>query len=178
MRLKGDIELSALLAGNKHLRVAGGEDEASSAGHGPGPLTPPARTPAQAQGSLLELREWSVVLPLPPSNNKLYDVNRETGAKFLLPSQKAYRQLVMRVVRFGREPPPMLLGRLEAWAHFYFADRRKIDIRNLVKALDDALVHAHAMKDDSQIDIAHEYRHLIRDDSTERVLVVMKEIAQ
>lgn len=180
VRLKGDIELQALLAANPALRAAGGDVMPS-----PGPTAaaigaPPARTPihAEAQATLLELRRWTCTLPLPPSNNSLYRVDPKTGHTFLLEHQREYRRRVIGLVRFGKEPPPMLTGRLEAHAHFYLADRRRLDIRNLVKALDDALVHAKAMRDDSQIDVAHEYRHLITDNSIERCEVVLTEIAQ
>ena len=179
MRLKGDIELQALLASNPALRAAGVVGLGATSTPSPTGATP-ARTPvqAEAQATLLELRTWMCTLPMPPSVNSLYDVDRKTGRPFLRQHQREYRRRVIALVRYGKEPPPMLTGRLEAFAHFHVADRRVLDIRNLTKALDDALVHGAVMKDDSQIDVAHEYRHLITDGGEERVDVILQEIAQ
>lgn len=45
-----------------------------------------------------------------------------------------------------------LLGRLEMRVMLYYRDRRRTDVDNRVKPLQDALTHAGAYRDDTQID--------------------------
>lgn len=174
-----DAELGAIVAQRTGYAVR--DQRTGGGGTSSAPLTdvPPSRAPlpCERQATLLELRSLSFTLPIPPSNNELYGHNPKTGQKYLLDEQRRFRSVVIGMVRFEMKRAPPLLGRIEASVRFYFANRRRIDIRNLVKALDDALVHAKAMRDDSQIDAAHEYRHLIADGSDERTEVTLQEIA-
>jgi crossover junction endodeoxyribonuclease RusA len=57
-------------------------------------------------------------------------------------------------IRFGS-------ARLCLIATFYFSTKRVADISNRIKALEDALVQAGLMDDDSQIDEIHIYRGAI-----------------
>jgi crossover junction endodeoxyribonuclease RusA len=131
------------------------------------------------QTTFLPLRELRFELPLPPSVNALYGVNHRTGQKFLLEDQRRFRSVVISIVRgqMRREEQRAkpLLGRLQLVAQFYFADRRVSDVSNRIKALEDALTHAGAYRDDSQIDDLHAMR--IVGHGEERCEVTLTEIA-
>lgn len=109
----------------------------------PGTLESPA---ASAHGK----RSLSFVLPMPPSVNALYGTG-PTGQKFLLGDQKHFRRQVIAYVRAAMNGPA-LTGRLRVNVTLYFSDRRRADISNRIKAIEDALTHAGAYADDSQID--------------------------
>lgn len=130
------------------------------------------------QATLLDLRTMQFDLPMPPSCNSLYGV-ANNGAKYLLPEQREFRTRVIGIVhqdmrRAGHQKNP-LVGRIAIECHYFFANLRRTDIRNRNKALDDALVHAGAIRDDSLIDEGHDYR-IIRP-GEEGVRVVLREIA-
>lgn len=106
----------------------------------------PASTPIAPPSGL------NITLPMPPSVNELYGTG-PGGQKFLLETQRAYRENVVGIVhialRGGVQP---FTGRLEMWLRLHYGDRRRTDISNRVKAVEDALTHAKVYKDDSQID--------------------------
>lgn len=140
---------------------------------------PPADPRVAPQATFLPLREMRFTLPMPPSVNALYGVNHRTGQKFLLDEQRRFRSVVIglvkgRMLREEQRAKP-LLGRVQLVAAFHFADRRRSDVSNRVKALEDALTHAGAYRDDSQIDDLRAYR--IVGHGEERCEVVLTEIA-
>lgn len=81
---------------------------------------------------------WGVELPYPPSVNHSYMTLRD-GRRVLKPAAQDYRHLVSLltangVQRFGGVPCPFSL-----WVTVYPPDRRKRDLDNLLKVLQDAL---------------------------------------
>lgn len=104
----------------------------------------PAQTP-------IALGVVTLTVPLPPSVNQLYGVG-ENGQKFLLPDQKVFRNDVIGIARIAMRDAEPFAGRLEVWMRLHFGNRRRVDISNRVKAIEDALTHALVYKDDSQID--------------------------
>lgn len=112
-------------------------------------------------------------LPLPPSVNALYGVNLATGEKFLTPAQRAFRKDVVGILALSGLAEP-LAGRLELTVELYQVDRRRQDISNRIKALEDALAHAGAFHDDSQVDRLIVHRR--RGDRAE-CLVELRELA-
>ena len=130
------------------------------------------------QATLLELRRLAFVLPMPPSVNALYGA-AANGAKFLLPEQRQFRSAVIGIVRGAmrgdQERAEQLAGRLEMRITLYFANRRRTDTSNRIKALEDALTHAGAYHDDSQID-RHIVERVIRA-GVEECAVMLREIA-
>lgn len=95
-----------------------------------------------------------LTVPLPPSVNQLYGVG-ENGQKFLLPEQKIFRNDVIGTAHIAMRGAEPLTGRLEVWMRLHFSNRRRSDISNRIKALEDAMTHARVYKDDSQIDALH-----------------------
>lgn len=133
---------------------------------------------APIQTTFLELRRLVFVLPMPPSVNSLYGVNRDTGQKYLLAEQRQFRSSVISIVRAAMRAPegrvPALEGRVELVVGFYQVNRQRQDISNRLKALEDALTHAGAYHDDSQIDrITAERRY----GSSAECVVELREIA-
>ena len=95
-----------------------------------------------------------LILPMPPTINSYYQY--QGHRRFVGLAGKKFKTEVAQIVsqsavRFGAV-------RLELSASFHFANKRKQDTGNRLKALEDALVQAGLMNDDSQIDIHHLYR--------------------
>jgi len=96
-------------------------------------------------------------LPLPPSVNSYWGFHGHR--RFLTPKANEFKAEVARIVnlqtiKFGS-------ARLCLTATFSFPTKRVSDISNRIKALEDALVQAGLMDDDSQIDQLHVYRGAI-----------------
>lgn len=89
----------------------------------------------------------NLTLPYPPSVNRYW---RALGRGRVVISKEGreYRESVARAVG----PVRRLGGRLQVWIRATMPDRRNRDLDNLLKATLDALQHAGAYEDDSQID--------------------------
>lgn len=85
-------------------------------------------------------------LPWPPSVNRYY---RHVGPRVLI-SRDGRKYRMMVVSRLGGLHPKMA-GGLAFTAECYPPDRRRRDLDNLLKSLQDSIVHAGVMGDDSQI---------------------------
>lgn len=88
-------------------------------------------------------------LPLPPTINHYYG-QRHRGGRFIKPAGIKFRQEVADIV--AQAGHDTLEGRICLFIAIYPPDRRKRDIDNVLKAGNDALTHAGAWVDDSQID--------------------------
>lgn len=88
-------------------------------------------------------------IPYPPSVNTYY---RHVGPRVLI-SRDGRKYRMMVVSRLGGIEP--LEGDLALTVHLYPPDRRRRDVDNTLKSFMDALVHAGAMRDDSQVKILH-----------------------
>lgn len=147
--------------------------EAAYAAHQTRIHTVPADVAPQL--TLLELRAVSFTLNMPPSVNEAWYQIPATGGKALTDEHRQFRTNVISRVRHEMRTDPPLAGRIEMTMRLYFADRRRTDIDNRVKPLQDALTHARAYRDDSQIDRLIVERVLGRD--VEECEVVLREIA-
>ena len=86
-------------------------------------------------------------LPYPPSVNHYY---RRVGSRTLISREgRAFREKVCSIVAAAGVRPQT--GPLQVEIEVYPPDRRRRDIDNCLKALLDALEHAGAYHDDSQI---------------------------
>jgi crossover junction endodeoxyribonuclease RusA len=93
-----------------------------------------------------------LTLPMPPSINHAYGV-RKGGGKYIKPAGVAYRQEVAEIV--AEKGCRTLEGRISLFAVISPADKRRQDLDNRSKALQDALTHAGVWLDDEQIDELH-----------------------
>ena len=90
-----------------------------------------------------------ITLDFPPSANRYY---RVLGSRVLI-SREGRRYRMKTVSRLGGIRP--IDGDLALVVHLYPPDRRRRDADNCLKCLQDSLVHAGAMRDDSQVKILH-----------------------
>lgn len=89
-------------------------------------------------------------VPWPPSVNTLYATFR--GRRILSRKGREYHKAIEALWLEKRDGRMPLTGRLKVLRIFYPPDRRRRDISNLSKALDDSLTKAGVWVDDSQID--------------------------
>lgn len=99
------------------------------------------------------LKNIFLVLPLPPTINSYWGFSGHR--RFLTKAAVQFKDEVahsvsQQKIRFGS-------AKLEMTVTINFRDRRVADISNRIKALEDALVQAGLMDDDSQIKILHVY---------------------
>lgn len=95
------------------------------------------------------MKGYEFDLPWPPSVNRYY---RHVGFRVLISREgRNYRMKV--VSRLGGTKP--LEGHLALTVHLYPPDNRRRDADNTLKCLQDSLVHAGVMADDSQIKTLH-----------------------
>jgi crossover junction endodeoxyribonuclease RusA len=114
----------------------------------------------------------SLTLPLPPTINHYYG-QRPRGGRYIKPAGLVFRQQVAEIVAMAGHR--LLEGRVSLFAAIHPADRRRQDIDNRAKSLQDALTHAGVWLDDEQIDDLHLVRRSVIKGG--RVLVVITEIA-
>lgn len=92
-----------------------------------------------------------LVLPFPPSANRYY---RHIGYRTLISREgRAFREEIRALLAGDGPRKPPSGGRIALCMDAFPPDRRRRDIDNLQKASVDALQHAGAYKDDSQIDL-------------------------
>ena len=93
-----------------------------------------------------------ITLPWPPTVNRYYRTH--LGRVLISEEGRRYRRVVKTHLAGARDLPAMSdLDRLALTIAAYPPDRRKRDLDNLLKPLIDALMHAGAFPDDSQIDV-------------------------
>lgn len=90
-----------------------------------------------------------ITLDFPPSLNRYY---RTIGSRVLI-SREGRQYRMKTVSRLGGIRP--IDGDLALVVHLYPPDHRRRDADNCLKCLQDSLVHAGAMRDDSQVKILH-----------------------
>ena len=97
-------------------------------------------------------------LPLPPTINGGY-WKFAGSRRFLTLAAREFKQQVAHIV--SQQPIRFGAVRLSLSVTFHYKDRRQNDLSNRIKSLEDALVQAGLMNDDSQIDELHIYRGAI-----------------
>ena len=95
-------------------------------------------------------REYAFDLPVPPSVNRYY---RHVGYRVLI-SREGRRYRMMCVSRLAGSVEKFT-GPVRFSVDVYPPDRRRRDLDNLLKSLQDAIVHAGVMADDSLIKSLH-----------------------
>lgn len=138
------------------------------------------------QATLLELRTLRFALPMPPSVNEAWhhvayvdnqeeDPRKQLKVRLVLTDEhRAFRNEVIYRVRLSHRDEP-LEGRLDLRLFLFYSNRRRTDLDNRVKPVQDAMTHAKVYNDDSQIDHLDVSR--IPTDGDERCEVIVSEIA-
>ena len=90
-------------------------------------------------------------LPMPPTINHYY--GQSGKRKYISDAGKKYRAKVQEIV--SQAGHKTIEGRVSLWVAIHPATKRKQDLDNRAKALQDALTHAGVWIDDEQIDSLH-----------------------
>lgn len=114
-------------------------------------------------------RTVSVWLPWPPSVNHYWGTRGK--ARFIGAAGKAFRAAVVAKWYAAREQG-FGACRLKVTIDVFPPDKRKRDLDNILKAAFDALTHARAYEDDSQIDWFSVERKEVRRDGAGLLVVI------
>lgn len=113
--------------------------------------------------------------PITKKNSSQILMNRATGRPFIMPSKqyKAYEKECRWYLSPEKIDRPINIE-----AHFYMQTRRKVDITNLLNALDDVLVAHNVIADDHcLIVVGHDGSRVHYDKDFPRTEVFITEIA-
>ena len=88
---------------------------------------------------------------LPPTVNQMYR-NAGTHIRYKTKKTREYQEYAVKAIKEARRIPCTFTGRVALEVHLHVADKRKWDIDNRLKVLQDCLQMAGVIKDDSQID--------------------------
>lgn len=115
------------------------------------------------------------LVPVTKKNSQQILKNAGTGRPFIAPS-RAYREYAeaaawcLRTYRMETIRQPV-----EVKALFYMPTRRKVDLTNLLEALDDVLVEAGVLEDDhSGIIVSHDGSRVLYDKQHPRTEIVIR----
>lgn len=110
-------------------------------------------------------------LGLPPTVNHMYRTGNRSRYKTL--EVREYQQYVVNKLREEWRGRKTLTGRIEMHLVFQTNNRRRWDIDNRVKALQDCLSIAGVIRDDSQLDALHVERMYGNDQCTRMTVTEM-----
>ena len=105
---------------------------------------------------------------LPPSVNHMYRTG--SGSRYKTLEVREYQQYVVNKLREAWKGRKTLTGRIEMKLLFQTNNRRRWDIDNRVKALQDCLSIAGVIRDDSQLDMLQVERVYGKEQSTKMTL--------
>lgn len=117
-----------------------------------------------------------ITIPMPPvtkKNSMRIMHSSKTGKPFIMPSQQ-YRDYEAEAAWYcksaGVQSP--IESPVEVTCLFYMPTRRKVDLTNLLEAIDDVLVKAGVLKDDhSGIIVSHDGSRVLYDKQNPRTEV-------
>lgn len=128
---------------------------------------------------MAEIRYTINLPPITKKNSQQILSHPKTGRPFIMPSKK-YREYETHAAWFLKPRPPRPIEcRLEVKCLFYMPTRRKVDLTNLLEAVDDVLVKTGIIKDDhSGIIISHDGSRVLYDKNNPRTEVIITRIAE
>lgn len=119
-------------------------------------------------------------IPLPPvtkKNSQRIMHSSKTGKPFIMPSQQ-YRDYEAKAAWYCKKAGVQIPieAPVEVTCLFYMPTRRKVDLTNLLEAIDDVLVKAGVLKDDhSGIIVSHDGSRVRYDKDNPRTVVFIRE---
>lgn len=122
-----------------------------------------------------------ITIPLPPvtkKNSQRIMHSSKTGASFIMPSQKYIdyeEEAVWHCKKAGVHEP--IDYPVEVKCLFYMPTKRRVDLTNLLEAVDDVLVRAGVLKDDhSGIIVSHDGSRVLYDKDNPRTVLFIREM--
>ena len=108
--------------------------------------------------------------PISKKNSQQIMLNRTTGKPFIMPS-KQYKQYESTALYFIPRGEP-INEPVNVKCLFYMPTRRKVDLTNLLEAIDDVMVKAGLLADDnSGIVVGHDFSRVLYDKDNPRTEV-------
>lgn len=118
-------------------------------------------------------------IPLPPvtkKNSQQILINQRTGKPFIMPSKK-YKDYVKQAGLYIPKRDKPLEGRYNITCLFFMPTRRRVDLTNLLEAIDDVMVEAGLLADDCSAIIAgHDGSRVGYDKDSPRTYVAIQEM--
>lgn len=116
-------------------------------------------------------------IPVTKKNSQQILINHATGRPFVSPS-KAYKEFEEMAGAYLRpRPRKPLEGPVNVLYRFFMPSRRRVDLSNLISAMDDVLVKHKILADDNRDVIAgHDGSRVYYDKDDPRVEVVIQEV--
>ena len=113
--------------------------------------------------------------PITKKNSQQILVNKATGRPFIMPS-KQYKEYERDAMWFIPRPEQPIDTPVNVKCTFYMPTRRKVDLTNLLEAVDDIMVKAGLLKDDhSGIVVSHDGSRVLYDKENPRTEVEIEE---
>lgn len=118
-------------------------------------------------------------IPLPPvtkKNSQQILINQRTGKPFIMPSKK-YKDYVKQAGLYIPKRDKPLDGRYNITCLFFMPTRRRVDLTNLLEAIDDVMVETGLLVDDcSAIISGHDGSRVDYDKDKPRTYVAINEL--
>ena len=121
------------------------------------------------------------VIPLAPvtkKNSQTIAINRKTGKPFVLPSKK-YQEYEYAVGHFLKAGTDARQYPVNVKCLFYMPTRRRVDLTNLLEAIDDILTRYGVVPDDNSDFIAgHDGSRVLYDHDNPRTEITITELKE
>ena len=116
--------------------------------------------------------------PITKKNSQQILVNKATGRPFIMPS-KQYKEYERDAMWFIPRPEQPIDYPVNVKCTFYMPTRRKVDLTNLLEAVDDIMVKAGLFKDDhSGIVVSHDGSRVLYDKENPRTEVEIEILSE
>ena len=120
-----------------------------------------------------------ITIPLTPiskKNSQQILINKATGRPFIMPS-KRYKEYEKDAMHFMPKGVESIAEPVNVRCLFYMPTKRKVDLTNLLEAIDDILVKAGVLQDDhSGIVVSHDGSRVLYDKDRPRTEVEIQSI--
>lgn len=117
------------------------------------------------------------LVPVSKKNSQQIMVNRSTGKPFIMPSSK-FKQYERAAIHYLPRLQTVDYG-VNVKCLFYMPTRRRVDLTNLLEAVDDVLVKARLLADDDfTVIVSHDGSRVLYDKENPRTEVYIEEYKQ
>ena len=125
----------------------------------------------------MNILEFTILLPpVTKKNSQQILVNKRTGKPFIMPSKK-YKDYVKQAGLYIPKRGKPLDGRYNITCLFFMPTRRRVDLTNLLEAIDDVMVETGLLADDhSGIIVGHDGSRVDYDKDNPRTCVAINEL--